>query len=246
MSQELTFSVIIPVWREEAIINSAVDHLRSIGHRHVYEILVIDGHPDSTTLKALDRPGVVKIASAPGRARQMNAGAAQARGQVLVFLHADTKLTAGAFTSMAQVLSTGRVVGGAFDLDIDSRRLVLKIIARAANLRSRLTRIPYGDQGIFLFRRVFEEVGGYPNLPILEDVELMRKLKRASLSINILKVRALTSARRWESEGIFRRTWRNWAIIALYYIGVPPERLANWHRPHDPSTGKDRGTTENQ
>ncbi len=227
-----SFSVIIPVIHEEAGINALVDHLRALGYGFTLEILVADGHPGRTTLAALDRPGVVKVPAPHGRAMQMNAAAALSTGQVLVFLHADTTLPAGAFQAMESVLANGRLVGGAFGLGIRSARWSLGLIARAASLRSRLTRVPYGDQAIFIIRPAFAALGGYRDLPILEDIDLMRRLRRAGLTIGFAKGRTLTSPRRWEADGVLRRTLRNWLIIFLYLLGASPERLATMHPPH--------------
>jgi len=228
-----SFSIIIPVLGEETGINALVDHLRALGYGWNLEILVADGHPGRTTLAALDRQGVVKVPAPRGRAMQMNAAASLATGQVLVFLHADTTLPAGAFQAMENVLADGKAVGGAFDLGIRSTRPSLTLIARVASLRSRITRVPYGDQAIFLTRRAFAALGGYQDLPILEDVDLMGRLKRAGMSIGFARGRALTSPRRWESEGVLRRTLCNWAILALHRLGVSAQRLAAMHPPHN-------------
>ncbi|KAF0232889.1 MAG: Glycosyl transferase family [Desulfovibrionaceae bacterium] len=229
-----SFSVIVPVLGEEDLVNRVVDHIRTVGYGRRVEILVADGHPQRTTLAALDRPGVLAVPAPRGRARQMNAAARKASGDVLVFLHADSTLPAGAFEAMEAVLSDPTRVGGAFDLAIRSTRFSLRLIAWVATLRSRLTRTPYGDQAVFLTRPAFQALGGYADLPVLEDVDLMRRLRRAGMRIGFAKGRAVTSPRRWETEGVWRRTFINWAIIILYILGVPPERLAPLHRtrPH--------------
>jgi len=225
-----TFSVIVPVLGEAALINRLVDHVRTVGYGRNVEIVVVDGHPAATTLAALDRPGVTALAAPTGRARQMNAGAARSTGEVLVFLHADCSLPARAFESMERVLARGRRVG-AFDLGIRSGRLSLRLIARAASLRSRLTRVPYGDQALFMERRVFEALGGYADIPILEDVDLMVRARRAGVRVGFARGRCTASPRRWEAEGVWRRTFANWSIIARYLLGASPERLARAHAP---------------
>lgn len=229
-----SFSVIVPVLGEEDLVNRVVDHIRTVGYGRRVEILVADGHPQRTTLAALDRPGVLAVPAPRGRARQMNAAARKASGDVLVFLHADSTLPAGAFEAMEAVLADGVRVAGAFDLGIRSSRFSLRLIAWVATLRSRLTRTPYGDQAVFITRPAFQALGGYADLPVLEDVDLMRRLRRAGMRIGFAKGRAVTSPRRWEAEGVWRRTFINWAIIILYILGVPPERLAPLHRtrPH--------------
>lgn len=227
-----SFSVIVPVLGEEDLVNRVVDHIRTVGYGRRVEILVADGHPQRTTLAALDRPGVLAVPAPRGRARQMNAAARKASGDVLVFLHADSTLPAGAFEAMEAVLADGVRAAGAFDLGIRSSRLSLRLIAWVATLRSRLTRTPYGDQAVFITRQAFQALGGYADLPVLEDVDLMRRLRRAGMRIGFAKGRAVTSPRRWEAEGVWRRTFINWAIIILYILGVPPERLAPLHRAH--------------
>ena len=232
----LSFSVIIPVLDEQDLINAQIDRLRVASYGRKCEIIVADGHPEQTTLTALTRQGVITLSAPQGRARQMNAGAALASGQVLVFLHADVLLPAAAFSAMEQVLADGSRVGGAFDLGIDSRKFPLRLIARLASLRSRLTRCPYGDQAIFLTREAFASLGGYADMPILEDVDLMRRARRAGMRSGFARGRAVCSPRRWDAEGIWRRTLGNWLVIVLYLLGVPAQKLAGLH----PSRGQAR------
>ncbi|MBI4805997.1 MAG: TIGR04283 family arsenosugar biosynthesis glycosyltransferase [Desulfovibrio sp.] len=225
-----SFSVIVPVLGEEDLVNRLVDHIRTVGYGRQVEIIIADGHPQRSTLAAIARPGVLAVPAPRGRARQMNAAARYASGDILVFLHADSTLPAGAFEAMEQVLEGADNVGGAFDLGIRSNRFSLKLIAQMASFRSRLTRVPYGDQAIFLTRRVFETLGGYTDMPVLEEVDLMLRLRRAGMRIGFARGRAVTSPRRWEAEGVWRRTFTNWAIIVLYHLGVPAERLAPLHK----------------
>lgn len=222
-------SVIIPVFREERGITSLVDHLTTRSLMETAEILIVDGDPEQRTLIALQGRNVIRIGSDAGRARQMNAGAAQARGDLLLFLHADTRLPPGADTLIFQALRNLRLVGGAFRLAIDSPRPALGLIAAAANLRTRLTRVPYGDQALFLRRAVFEELGGYADIPLMEDLELMRRIRRKGWPVVLLREAALTSARRWEQEGVWRCTLRNWAVRLLYHRGVSPTRLRRFY-----------------
>lgn len=154
----------------------------------------------------------------------MNAGASVASGDVLLFLHADTLLPENWEEKLLSAMSDEGVVGGAFTLSIDSARLFHKIIAAAANIRSRVTGIHYGDQGIFVKRSVFDKIGGFKDIPIMEDVDLMRRLKKVG-TVVMLKDKVATSARRWDKEGAVHATIRNWLLITLYYMGVAPERL---------------------
>ena len=170
------------------------------------------------------------MVSARGRARQMNAGAAVASGDILLFLHADTRLPDNAFQKISSAMGQGRYVAGAFELGIDSSSLAIKIIARTAAWRSRLTRIPYGDQAIFIGRNYFHKIGCFKDIPLMEDVELMRRIKRMGDKICILRDRVSTSPRRWEQEGVIYCSLRNVIILTLYYMGVSPDRLARYYR----------------
>jgi rSAM/selenodomain-associated transferase 2 len=227
-----TFSIIIPVLYESTCIGGAVGRVRALKGGQDAEVIVVDGDPEGRTLRALPEGGVRKLLGPMGRGRQLNRGAQEASGDVLIFLHADTALPPEAFGRIGEVLRDGSVVGGAFDLQIDSPRPVFRPIERAASLRSRLTRIPYGDQAIFLRRERFLALGGFRELPIMEDVDLMRRLKRAGGRIEILEECAVTSARRWETEGPLFTTLRNWTLVTLFLLGVEAERLARWYRPH--------------
>jgi rSAM/selenodomain-associated transferase 2 len=222
-------SVIIPVFREERGITALVDHLTSRALRAKAQILVVDGDPERRTLAVLDGRDVVRVGSDVGRARQMNAGAAQAHGDVLLFLHADTHLPTGTDTLIFQALADPKSAGGAFRLAIDSPRPALRLIAAAANLRTRLTRVPYGDQAIFLRRAAFEKLGGYADIPLMEDLELMRRVRRNGWSVVLIREAAFTSARRWEQEGVWRCTLRNWSLRLLYHSGVSPGRLRRFY-----------------
>ena len=170
------------------------------------------------------------LVSEPGRGRQMNAGASDALGEILIFLHADTCLQVDALTLIRHALANRQYVAGAFDLGIRSKKLIFKIIANTASLRSRFTRMPYGDQVIFIRKDYFQTIGGYRTIPLMEDVDLFKRIKKGGDTICILPARALTSPRRWENEGIISCTLRNWMLIILYQIGVSPEKLAHFYR----------------
>ncbi|WP_147822144.1 TIGR04283 family arsenosugar biosynthesis glycosyltransferase [Salidesulfovibrio onnuriiensis] len=228
-------SVIVPVWNEQRGINSLVRHVRELARGLDVEILVADGHPDATTLAALDEPAVIRVRAPQGRAVQMNAGAAGATGDILLFLHADTRLPGDAFRKVAGAVALG-FRAGAFDLAIDSGHPWLWLVARVASLRSRLERLPYGDQAHFFDAGYFRELGGYAEIPIMEDVELFRRVRRAGERIRILPDRAVTSARRWEKEGMLQRTLANWWLRLRYALGADPEDLAGRYRPHSENT----------
>jgi rSAM/selenodomain-associated transferase 2 len=227
----VTFSIIIPVLNEMAVIREAIGRIRSLAGAEAAEIIVADGDPAGGTLRAIPDGAVRKLLSEPGRGGQLNRGAGAASGDILIFLHADTKLPPDALIRIGEALCDGTLAGGAFDLAIDSPRRAFRTIERVASLRTRLTRIPYGDQAIFLRRAWFESLGGFREIPIMEDVDLMRRLKQAGGHIAILPERVVTSARRWEQEGILYTTFRNWSLVTLFFCGVDAGRLARWYRP---------------
>jgi rSAM/selenodomain-associated transferase 2 len=155
----------------------------------------------------------------------MNAGAATARGDILLFLHADTRLPVGYPGAVARALSDRAAVGGRFDLRLDAEGCAYRLTERLINLRSRLSGVATGDQAIFVRRDAFEHVGGYPLLPLMEDIALCRALKRTGRLV-ALRESAVTSARRWQRHGLARTVLLMWTLRAAYYAGVSPERLA--------------------
>lgn len=223
---QCNFSIIIPVLNESDRINALIERLRNQRFESSYEIIVVDGDPQGGTVKAIQSEGVVTIIAEKGRGRQMNVGAVAACGDILIFLHADTMLPDGALKKISRALERQNYVGGAFDLKIDSDRLFLKYISVRASLRSRWNRIPYGDQAIFMRRRYFGRIGGFKDIPLMEDVELMRRIKKDGRKITILPDKVTTSARRWQRDGALYTTVRNQALVALFRLGVSPDRLA--------------------
>lgn len=223
-------SVIIPVLNEEARINAAISCLFSQQFAGTFEIIAVDGHKDGTTLACIHDPRVKKAVSAPGRGRQMNQGAIMAKGETLLFLHADTILPPNALTLVRFVMRNPAISAGAFDLAIHHGSWVYRVIEKTASLRSRLTRIPYGDQAIFVKKVFFFRLGQYKEIPIMEDVDLMQRVKRAWGRISFISTPVRTSARRWEKEGKIRCTLRNWSLISLYLLGVRPERLTRFYK----------------
>jgi rSAM/selenodomain-associated transferase 2 len=228
---ELTISVIIPVWREQALINRLLEHLLTEQGGFARQLIVVDGEATGPTLSAIgDRRRVIGITSAAGRARQMNAGAALAKGEILLFLHADTLLPPGAPEQIRRLMASDGCDAGAFSLGVDSRRWAYRLIAWAATWRSRLSRVPYGDQAIFMRRSYFIELGGFADISLMEDVELMRRIKRRGGRAVVLPSSVTTSARRWERQGIILHTLRNWLLVSLFYLGVPADKLARYYR----------------
>jgi len=196
-------------------------------------VILVDGGSDDSTIQVAARFSGVRLLTSPrGRARQMNAGARAARGDILLFLHADTRLPEGGLGAVSAALDDARVVGGRFDVRFDSPRPVLRMIAFFMNLRSRASGISTGDQAIFVRRDVFETMGGYPDMPLMEDIELSRRLKRRG-RLAALPSRVTTSARKWEREGALRTMALMWVLRFLYMVGVSPARLHRWYYGRD-------------
>jgi rSAM/selenodomain-associated transferase 2 len=221
----MRLSVIIPVLNEEKSIATTLAALRPLKPD---ELLIVDGSSTDGTKQICRRLGITVISSARGRAVQMNSGASHATGDVLLFLHADTRLPASAVDDIRAALTDSRCVGGRFDLELDGDHWMLKIIGRMISLRSRLTKIGTGDQAIFVRRAVFEAIGGYPEIPLMEDIALARALKRTG-KIACLKSRVVTSARRWQAEGVWKTIVKMWMLKSLYLLGVSPLRLKRYY-----------------
>ncbi|MGH8503194.1 MAG: TIGR04283 family arsenosugar biosynthesis glycosyltransferase [Gammaproteobacteria bacterium] len=225
----MTLSIIIPTLNEAAGIAQTLQSLQALrtwGH----EVIVVDGGSQDGTLKVC-RPLVDRLIRAPrGRARQMNAGAAVARGSVFVFLHADTLLPRSTDRAIRAALHKGRC-WGRFDVRLSGRQWLLRVVEHAMNLRSCVTGICTGDQAIFVRRRAFEQVGGYENIALMEDIALSRALRRLGRPARI-KWKAVTSSRRWERQGITRTIGRMWLLRLGYFLGADPTRLARRYGAH--------------
>ena len=218
----MRLSVIVPTLDEALALVPTLGAARQPG---VHELLVVDGGSGDDTV-AVARTLADRVLVVPrGRATQMNAGAAVASGDVLLFLHADTRLPAGYPVMVAQALARAAVVGGRFDVRLDAPGVAYRVLGRAISLRSRLTGVSTGDQAIFVRRAVFEQLGGYPPVPLMEDVAFCRALKRTG-AVACLRTSVLTSARRWERHGLARTVLLMWGLRAAYYAGVSPARLA--------------------
>jgi rSAM/selenodomain-associated transferase 2 len=224
-----TVSIVIPVLHEQEMINDRLEQLKTLRNPPCYEVIVVDGSPTHETLKAIHEKGIVRLSSPPGRGHQLNKGAAAATGDILLFLHVDTSLPANALQCIEAALHDERVIGGAFNHSIDSPRFLYKVVSRLIFYRSWLTRVPFGDQAIFLRKRYFDAIHGYKEIPLMEDVELMRRIKRKGGKIVLLRERVVTSPRRWDQEGVVLCTFRNLTIRTLYFLGVNPDRLVRFY-----------------
>jgi rSAM/selenodomain-associated transferase 2 len=220
----LTLSIIVPVLDEETGIVAALDALAD-DRRHGHEVIVVDGGSSDRTSE-LARPLADIVLKAPrGRAAQMNAGAARASGDILVFLHADTRLPPASDRLIIEGLRRSRRVWGRFDVAIAGRNQILRVVAAMMNLRSRASGIATGDQAIFVTRAAFAACGGYPDIPLMEDIALSRRLKRAGRPLCLAEC-VTTSGRRWEQGGIVRTILLMWRLRLAYFLGAEPAALA--------------------
>ena len=223
-----TLSVVIPVLNETSGIVVSLRALAPLAQRGA-QIIVADGGSTDGTADRAQASGPQLVRAERGRALQMNAGALQATGEVLLFLHADTLLPPDADRLICQALATGPQVWGRFDVRIDGHHWLLRVIALLMNLRSRRTGIATGDQAMFMTRAAFDAVGGFPVQLLMEDIEMSRRLLRLSHPA-CLRAQVLTSGRRWESCGVWQTMLLMWRLRFAYWRGVAPERLAALYR----------------
>ena len=226
MTEAPRISVIIPVLNEASRIRL---NLASFEKAINVEVIVVDGGSQDETVAIAKSLGVQVLSTAAGRDRQMNAGAKVATGDILLFLHADTRLPVGFDAMVRQALAQRGTIAGAFELKIDARMRSLRLVEKMVNWRSRFLHLPYGDQAIFLKASVFHEIGGFPHLPIMEDFEFILRLRRLG-NITLVPASVLTSARRWQKLGVLKTTLINQMVIIGYFLGLSPSRLAKFYR----------------
>ncbi|MFN6482009.1 MULTISPECIES: TIGR04283 family arsenosugar biosynthesis glycosyltransferase [unclassified Nostoc] len=229
MSQSIgaaKISIIIPAINEAGNIQKAIATTQASTN---IEVIIVDGGSSDDTVTIAQSLNVKVISSSPGRAVQMNAGALAASGEILLFLHADTRLPMGFDEMIRTALQQPGIVAGAFKLRIDASLFSLRWVEWGVNVRSHFYQMPYGDQAIFLTKEVFQKIGSFPELPIMEDFELMRRLKRIGRVV-IIPTPVVTSARRWLQKGVFKTTLLNQIVIIAYLLGVSPERICSWYR----------------
>jgi rSAM/selenodomain-associated transferase 2 len=220
-------SIIIPVLNEGRLALACARRLASLreaGH----ELILVDGGSDELAVDQLSPWVDQLLLSEPGRARQMNRGARLAQGEVFWFLHADTRVEEGCVAAMQLALEQG-AGWGRFDIRLDGSKSLLRLVERMMNLRSRWSGIATGDQGIFIRRALFQQVGGYPDQALMEDVEISRRLKRLRRPA-CLQTRLLSSSRRWDRQGVVRTILLMWGLRLAYWLGVSPQHLAAYYR----------------
>jgi len=216
----MSLSIIVPMLNEEAGIGATLSALHELGA----EIIAVDGGSSDKSLE-IARTQADQVVQAPrGRARQMNAGAALAQGDILLFLHADTTLPPAANPLIAQAIASG-ADWGRFDVQISGESFWFPVIAAFMNLRSRLTGIATGDQAIFVKRSIFEQIGGFPDLPLMEDIVLSQRLKQVSRPA-CLRTKVSTAGRRWEKHGVLRTVLTMWWLRLRFFLGADAQKLA--------------------
>src|SRR5918994_508831 len=221
----MEISIIMPVLNEEKTIAATLAALSPLAPD---EVIVVDGGSTDRTRDIVGQTSATLLTAPRGRAQQMNQGACVAQGDVLLFLHADTRLPASALMDIRTAMADRHCVGGRFDVCLDRDEWTFRLIGTLINLRSRLTKGATGDQAIFVRRTVFEELGGFPDLPLMEDIALSRLLKRQG-RVACLHSQVITSARRWERDGMWRTVLTMWAFRLLFLAGVSPTRLKRFY-----------------
>lgn len=223
-------AVVVPVLNELNSIDSCMQQL--LGQHDFSDIVIVDGGSTDGTLTELavyaNNPRISLVSSEPGRGRQMNAGAAACLSDVILFLHADTRLPDNAIISVKNAITTG-AEWGRFNVRINDASLLLRIVESMMNIRSCITGICTGDQAIFARRDVFNMLGGYSTIPLMEDIEFSRRLKQLA-SPACIRAKAITSARRWQRYGVLRTILKMWYLRLLYWLGVSPSRLTHRYR----------------
>lgn len=223
--EKINLSVIIPVLNEAETIAQTLESLQTPS----VEIIVVDGGSTDQTIPIAQTKGVKLVLSPePGRAMQMNTGAKYATAETLLFLHADTQLPENYPQLVKETLVNPKTIAGAFQLKINHQNFLLRIIEKGVNARSRFLQMPYGDQGIFLKKATFEKMGGFPDLPIMEDFQLIQNLRKQG-KIQLASASVVTSARRWKKLGVIKTTLINQIVILGYFLGISPTELRQWY-----------------
>lgn len=215
--------IIVPVLDEADALAPWLATLQPLRRRGA-RLVIVDGGSSDETLDLARAHADITFQAPRGRASQMNAGAAACRADVLLFLHADTRLPEGADALVLDAVAQGRA-WGSFDVHIDTRSAMLRVVEQLMNLRSRLTGIATGDQALFIRQDLFDAVGGFPEIPLMEDIAMSRELKRRGRPAS-LRAKVVTSGRRWDRNGIWRTIFLMWQLRAAYFFGADPARLA--------------------
>lgn len=224
----MPIGTVIPALNEAGVLPRLLNTLRPVS---TLEIVVADGGSTDGTAAVAERLGAKVIQCPPGRGAQLNAGARAVTGDILFFIHADVMPPPGFEKAIPEILGVPGVAAGAFRLSIGAPELAFRMIERAANARSRLFGLPYGDQGFFLKRSTFDRMGGFADIPLMEDVDMVRRCRQAGKVVTADESMTV-SARRWRKEGWLATTLRNSALLGLFLAGVPARRLAFFYPSH--------------
>ncbi len=236
-------SVIIPTLNEAANLPNTLNCLSA--ENTDIEIIIADGGSQDQTIAIAQAAGAAIIHSSPGRATQLNTGAQNATGDIYLFLHADTQLPQNWQSLIIQTLQNPQNIAGAFELAIASDRPGIHLVEWGVQVRSRLFQLPYGDQAIFLRAETFQQLGGFPDLRIMEDFQFVKRLQSLG-HIAIVPAKVSTSGRRWETLGVLKTTLLNQVMILGFYLGIAPERLQTWYRGQvAPTTQRSQSDTLN-
>jgi rSAM/selenodomain-associated transferase 2 len=226
MDSLLKVSIIVPTFNEAQGLKETLTQIQQLCP---HELVVSDGGSDDNTLEIAKKFTKHVVYSPAGRALQMNSGAQIATGDIFLFLHADSRIELASFEKMLCSLKSSDKIGGAFSLCIDSDKWSLRLITRLANLRSKYLGMAYGDQAFFVKNSTFQQMNGFTEFPICEDIDFFKRLRKLGPVI-LLKEKALTSPRRWMKEGIWFTTLRNILIATLFELGFPPRILTKWYQ----------------
>jgi rSAM/selenodomain-associated transferase 2 len=222
----LQISIIVPTFNEARCLSETLTQIQQLSP---HQLIVSDGGSNDNTIEIAKNFTEFVIKGPSGRAPQMNAGAQIATGNIFLFLHADSRIEPASYKKMLHSMKNPEKIGGAFSLCIDSEKWSLKLITRLANIRSKYLGMAYGDQAFFVKSSIFHQMSGFTELPICEDIDFFKRLKKLG-SVVLLKEKALTSPRRWTKEGIWFTTLRNILIATLFKLGFPPRILTKWYQ----------------
>lgn len=225
----ICISIIIPVLNEASRVGGLLDSLNAL-RDNGHEVIIVDGGSQDGTLNKVNQKADQVLVSVAERATQMNAGAQVAQGEVLLFLHADTSLPDGADQLVKKALAESNRSWGRFDVKLSGHMWLLRLIERMMNWRSCLTGMVTGDQAMFVTRDLFKQINGFPDIPLMEDIAISRRLKRYSRPV-CLHVPVVTSSQRWEQKGILRTVLMMWSLRLAYFLGVSPRRLVDIYYP---------------
>ena len=226
MDNSLKISIIVPTFNEAKCLGETLAHIQQLSP---HEVIVSDGGSDDATLEIAEKYTENVVSGPAGRALQMNAGARIATGDIFLFLHADSHIDPASYEKISTSMENPEKIGGAFSLCIDSDKWSLRLITRLANLRSKYLGMAYGDQAFFVKNSIFQRLNGFAELPICEDIDFFKRLRKLG-SVILLNDKVLTSPRRWNKEGIWFTTLRNIFIATLFELGFPPRILTKWYQ----------------